>query len=79
MAGRKYRPFIAVNLETGEKKEWSSTYAFAKAMQTGHENVRGALNRRGVILGKYRLYDTPEEIRKRIAELERQLEEVESI
>lgn len=48
-------------------------------MQTGHENVRGALNRQGVILGKYRLYDTPEEIRKRIAELERQLEEVESI
>lgn len=27
MAGRKYRPFIAVNLETGEKKEWDSTYA----------------------------------------------------
>jgi hypothetical protein len=63
-------------METGEKREFPSTYAFAQEMKTSPQNVVFALQRCGTCAG-WKLYDTPDELRKRIEELQRQLEEVE--
>jgi len=69
------RKVIAVNEKTGERKEFSSAYECATQLGTGHCNVLAALGRNGVCFG-WRLYDTPEFLRARIEELEKQLENV---
>ena len=75
--GRPSRKIIAVNMETGERREFPSVYECALELGTGHCNALAALNRNGVCFG-WRLYDVPETLRARIAELERQLAEVEA-
>ena len=76
MALRKTRKIIAINIETGEKREFPSTYAFAQEMRTSTQNVSMALTRGGSCAG-WKLYDCPENIKKRIAELQKQLKELE--
>lgn len=75
MAIRKTRKLIGINIETGEKREFASTYAFAREMKTSTQNVSMAVIRGGSCAG-WKLYDTPENIRKRIEELKQQLEEL---
>ena len=73
---RASRKVIAVNVETGEKREFASAYECAASLGTGHCNALAALDRNGVCCG-WKLYDSPESLRKRIEELQRQLEEIE--
>jgi len=73
---RPIRKIIAVDSRTGERREFGGTYAFAKEVGTTPQNVQFALNRNGLCCG-WKLYDTPENLRKRIKELERQLAEIE--
>lgn len=69
---RTYRKIIGINESTGERQEWQSAYIFGKENATSVTNVTQALDRNGVCCG-WRLYDTPERIRAKIAELENQL------
>ncbi len=70
------RKVVAINQATGERREFESASECAIFLHTMSAGVSQALNRNGVCLG-WRLYDTAEYLRKRIAELERQLAEVE--
>jgi len=72
---RKTRKIVGINLTTGEKREFPSTYAFAKEMGTSTQNTLLALQRSGSCAG-WKLYDCPENIRKKIKELQKQLEEL---
>ena len=73
---RPYRKVIGINTQTGEKKEWDGIYEFAKEVNTCSANARQALGRNGLCCG-WRLYDTPDRLRERIAELEAQIEVLE--
>ena len=75
--GRPSRKVLAVNIETGERKEFESAYDCSIFFNTGHANVRQAIDRNGVCCG-WKLYDSPDNLRKRIAELQRQLAEIEA-
>lgn len=72
---RQSRKVIAVNVKTGERRTFESAYECAMELGTGHCNALAALNRNGVCFG-WKLYDTPEYLRKRIEELKKQLEEL---
>ena len=73
---REKRPVIAVDIETGTKKEYDSAYACAKELRVNPTNVLSAALINGGVCKGYRIYDTPETIRKRINELENLLEEL---
>lgn len=73
---RDLRKVVAVNVATGERREFPSSTECALFLHTMSAGVLQALNRNGVCCG-WRLYDSAETLRKRIAELQKQLEEVE--
>lgn len=73
---RQSRRLVAVNVETGERREFGSAYECAIALRAGHAAVLAALDRNGTCCG-WKMYDTPETLRKRIDELREQLEEIE--
>ena len=75
---RKQRRVIAVNVNTGERKDFHSTYEAATKLRTSTQNIVFTLDRNGTCKG-WRLYDTPETIRTRIAELQEKLVEVENM
>ena len=72
------RTVIAINMKTGERKEFKSTYAAAVFLSTATQNVMQALDRNGVCCG-WKLYDAPERIQKRIEQLNKMLKEAEEI
>lgn len=74
---RPSRKVVAVSIETGERREFGSAYECAIAIHTGHAAVLAALDRNGTCCG-WRMYDTPDTLRKRIEELQRQLAEIEA-
>lgn len=74
--GKETRKVVAINQATGEKREFETVSECAIFLHTMSAGVSQALNRNGVCLG-WRLYDTADYLRKRIAELQKQLEEVE--
>lgn len=74
---RQVRKILAVSVETGERKELASLYDCAIFLQTGLSNVAQALNRNGICRG-WKLYDSPDTLRARISDLERQLAELEA-
>lgn len=74
--GKETRRVVAINQATGERREFETVSECAIFLHTMSAGVSQALNRNGVCLG-WRLYDTAEYLRKRIAELQKQLEEVE--
>ena len=76
--GKEARKVVAINQATGERREFESASECAVFLHTMSAGVLQALNRNGACLG-WRMYDSPEYLRKRIAELERQLAEVEEI
>ena len=59
---------IAISEKTGERKEFSSVYAAAKELKVSHTHVLIALAL-GACVKEFKVYDTPENIRKRIEEL----------
>lgn len=73
---RQYRPVIAFNEQTGERREFASTYIFAKEIGVQQGSVVNTIRTGGSIKG-WKLYDTPDNIRKRIAELEAQIKMLE--
>lgn len=73
---RQKRKIIAVR--DGERMEFESTYAAARVLNTSTQNIALALGRNGTC-GGWRLYDSPEVIRARIDDLQRQLDEVEGL
>lgn len=75
---RPIRKITAVSLETGEKKVYASLYQAAKALGTSAQNVMQAISRGGACCG-WRLYDSPETIKAKIAEMENLLKEVEAL
>lgn len=66
---RKIREIIAINEETGEKRVFSSTYVAAKELGVNSGCVITSLAA-GTLVKGWHVYDTPDNIRKRIAELE---------
>ena len=74
--GKEARKVVAINQATGERREFESASECAIFLHTMSAGVLQALNRNGVCLG-WRMYDTADYLRKRIAELERRLEEIE--
>lgn len=75
--GRPSRKIIAVNMETGERREFAQSKDCAGFLGVDHSNIRQAVERNGVCRG-WRLYDAPDTLRDRIGELERQLAEIEA-
>lgn len=74
--GKEARKVVAINQATGERREFESASECAIFLHTMCSGVLQALNRNGACLG-WRMYDTADNLRKRIAELQKQLEEVE--
>lgn len=73
---RVYRPILAINEETGERKEYSGVYAAAKDLGTTGTSVVISIAMATAVKG-WKVYDTPDRIRERIKELEKQLEMLE--
>lgn len=74
---RTKRAVIAINETTGERKEFDSVYAAAKALKVCTQAVQLAQGLGGVCQG-WRIYDSAERIRERIEELKNQLVIVEN-
>lgn len=66
---RETRPVIAINEQSGERKEFSSVYKAAKELGASHTQVLISLAMSTSVCG-WRVYDTPENIRKQIVKLE---------
>jgi len=73
---RANRGVIAINVETGERKEFEKVKDCMQFLGTDHPNVLQALNRNGVCCG-WKLSDTADTLRERIRVLVRQLKEIE--
>lgn len=69
MEGKK---IIAINEETGERREHKSAWAFACEMGVTARSVLQAKERNGVCKG-WRIYPSIEELKEKVAELERQI------
>lgn len=74
--GRTSRKIVAVNVESGKRKEFNRSIDCASFLGVGHANIRQAVERNGSCRG-WRLYDAPEYIRKKIEILQGQLAEIE--
>lgn len=70
------RKVIAINQETGERKEFDGVYAAAKFFNVHHPQVLMALGMCQAVAG-WKVYDDPERIRERIADLEAQIKMLE--
>lgn len=69
---RAKRAVIAINVTTGERKEFDSVYAAAKALNVCTQAVQLAQGLGGVCKG-WRIYDSPDRIREKIEDLKKQL------
>ncbi len=74
---RQTRPIIAINEQTGERREFGGLYAASKEFGVSHVTVLLAVVANQAVKG-WKVYDTPEKIRKRIEELENQIKMLES-
>ena len=74
--GRAKRRVIAINVETGERREYDSVYECGQALDVSFQAIQLTLDRRGVCKG-WKIYDTPEKIREIIGILEEQLNTLE--
>lgn len=71
------RKIIAINEDTGERKEFDSEYALAKELNMSISAVQ-ITRLRGTAAKGWKIFDTPDAIRKRIAILEEQIALLES-
>lgn len=74
--GRKSKPVIAINKETGERRVFECVFECANAFEVSNSAVLVAVAR-GTSVKGWKLYDSPENIRNRIKELEKQIEMLE--
>ena len=70
------RKIIALNEETGERLEYDAAYRLASRLGVQQRSVMQALERNGCVKG-WRVYDSPDRIRRRIKELEEQIKMLE--
>ena len=68
---------ILINKDTGERKDFPSVNAAAGFLQTNFSNVQRAAVYNGTWKG-WKVYESPDSIRKHISDLENQLKELES-
>ena len=73
---KQNRKVIAINEQTGERKEFGSVYAFSKDLGVTIHAAQQAQERNGVCCG-WKVYDSPDRIRERIKELEAQIKMLE--
>lgn len=73
---RAKRKVIAVNENTGERRAYDSVYACAKALGVRIQLVQQAQSLSGCAKG-WRIYDTPDRLRERIAEMQEQIKMLE--
>ena len=66
------RPVIIINEESGERLEFASTYHAGRALGASHVQVLNAIWSGQAVKG-WKVYDMPDKIRERIADLENQL------
>ena len=71
------RRVIAINVNTGERKEYGSVYALSKDFKVTIRAAQQAQERNGICCG-WRIFDSPERIRKHIEELQEQIKMLES-
>ena len=76
MGGNRGNTLYAYNETTGEFREFSSAYSLSKYLGVCVQAVQQAQFKNGVCQG-WRIYETAERIRKKIAALEEQLELIE--
>ena len=69
---KTHRKVIAINAETGERVVFSGTYEAAKVLGSTPSSVGISLAMVTAVKG-WRVYDTPDRILERIAELEEQI------
>lgn len=70
--GRKSKPVIAINNETHVCKLYKSVFECAQSLGVSSTAVLVAVARTTSVKG-WRLYDTPDNIRQRICDLEKQI------
>lgn len=75
--GRKTKPVIAINNETHERKLYNCVIECAQSLRVSSSAVLVAVARNTSVKG-WRLYDTPDNIRQRIYDLEKQIVLLES-
>lgn len=73
---RPAKKVVAVNVETGERKDFNSQYAAAMFLGVSNTHICACI-RAGTTLRGWKFYDSPESIKKRIKELQKQLKELE--
>lgn len=73
---RQTRPVIAIHEETGERRDFSGMYETGRVLGVGHVQVLMAIMTGQSVRG-WRVYDTPDKIRERIKELEKQIKMLE--
>ena len=73
---RQHRQVTAINEESGERKMFSGIYEAAAVLNVSATAVRNSLLCGGTVKG-WQIYDSPENLRMRIKELERQLKKLE--
>lgn len=74
--GRKSRPVIAINKETNERRVFECVFECANALGVSNAAIIVAVAR-GTSVKGWRLFDSPENIRIRIQELEGQIKMLE--
>lgn len=70
------RKVIAINEETGERREFSGTYEASKLLGCTNTAIRNSILDGHAVMG-WRMYDTPDRIRERIKELKKQIKMLE--
>ena len=74
---KNLRKVIAINPETGDRKDFDSIYMAAKSFGVGHASIIQALDRDNGFINGWRVYDSPDRLRKKIAELEERIKMLE--
>ena len=74
--GRRSKPVIAINKESGERRVFECVFECANAFGVSNSAVLVAVAR-GTSVKGWRLYDSPDNIRLRIQDLERQIKMLE--
>ena len=75
--GRRSKPVVAINKETGERLQYSCVNECAEALNVSNAAVIVAVAR-GTSVKGWKLFDTPDNIRQRIIELQKQIDFLES-
>ena len=76
--GRKSKGIIAVNKDSGERRYYNSVIECSREFSVSNAAIIVAVAR-GTSVKGWKMYDTPDNIRQRIQELEKQIEFLEKM